>query len=330
MESNTGRFSLTPQRELGLFFGLVYLFSWGLWGLVWLLPDQHDLDNLLLRLGLLAPAYTAILLSYLTPPQETSPLHAPSRLAQLSVSTFFLGLTLFLLNWQESYFRFPTFDVLGFAAAFILAAGVAGLVGMYWAKSRPVRHLLHTLPIWQHPIRYYLVALTLFPLLGYFTIALKVGRETDFPTFILSAVNQKSWTEFWLFVLLSTLVGGPLGEEIGWRGYALPRMLNHWSVNETNFLLTFMWALWHAPLHFLGIYPGSWVDFIGRFIWMIPLTYLLTWLYQRTNGNLLLAILLHASFNIAPTRLEPTYFIFSLFLWYWLFMQTRPLRMREN
>jgi membrane protease YdiL (CAAX protease family) len=87
-----------------------------------------------------------------------------------------------------------------------------------------------------------------------------------------------------------------LGEEPAWRGYALPRLQRVATPIGGVLLLWLLHALWHLPLF------GSEYDWSNGPPWLLGLlgyTIATTWLYRRTDGNLLLPALLHASLNTA-------------------------------
>jgi membrane protease YdiL (CAAX protease family) len=104
-------------------------------------------------------------------------------------------------------------------------------------------------------------------------------------------------------------LGGPLGEEIGWRGFALPRMQARRSAFTASLMLGLIWGLWHIPLYFVsgtgqaetiaGGGSGAAPVLIGAFVvWTMGLSVLFTWLYNDTRGSLIVAILFHASVNL--------------------------------
>lgn len=99
--------------------------------------------------------------------------------------------------------------------------------------------------------------------------------------------------------LLVLVVGGPLGEEVGWRGYALPRLLARLGATGASLVLAAAWVLWHLPLFWLegaAQEGGS----IARFALLVACSAILfTWLYVRTGGSVLLAILFHTGINFA-------------------------------
>jgi membrane protease YdiL (CAAX protease family) len=113
-----------------------------------------------------------------------------------------------------------------------------------------------------------------------------------------------TWDEIGRYAIavfsITLLYGGPLGEEPGWRGFALPYLQKRHSPLEASVILGFFWALWHAPLdisHGFGV-PGL-EGVVYRLIFAIPLTLLFTFFYNRTKGSILVAILLHTSVNFS-------------------------------
>jgi membrane protease YdiL (CAAX protease family) len=100
---------------------------------------------------------------------------------------------------------------------------------------------------------------------------------------------------------LPLLILGPLSEEIGWRGYALPRLQTRWNALTSSLIVGGIWGLWHLPLfmmvgtsqHELGI------PFIGFLIGMSANSLFYTWLYNNTKHSLWSAILLHWLYTYA-------------------------------
>lgn len=100
-----------------------------------------------------------------------------------------------------------------------------------------------------------------------------------------------------LYILI---LGGPLQEEAGWRGIATERLQQGFSPVVVALGVGVMWGLWHLPLFSLpsaGIYYDQ--PFWGLFFSTILLSVILSWIYNRTGGSLLLAMVLHTSFNWA-------------------------------
>jgi membrane protease YdiL (CAAX protease family) len=83
---------------------------------------------------------------------------------------------------------------------------------------------------------------------------------------------------------------GPLGEELGWRGYALPRLLKRWNFVWCGLFLGFFWTLWHVPAFFV---PGAMAMPFANFGWWaldtFALSLFMAWMYMRSNGNIVVA-----------------------------------------
>jgi uncharacterized protein len=89
------------------------------------------------------------------------------------------------------------------------------------------------------------------------------------------------------------------GEEYGWRGYLLPRLLPLGEIRAT-LLLGVIWALWHLPLLLAGLnYPGVnvWVAILIFTFVTVSVSFAYTWFYVASSGSVLIAAVLHASFN---------------------------------
>jgi len=104
-----------------------------------------------------------------------------------------------------------------------------------------------------------------------------------------------------IFLAFSIFPGSALGEEIGWRGYALPRLQAGRSALSASLILGPIWALWHLPLWLTGA-PGRTPTLYAAFVVsVIALSVILTWVYNSTGGSLLMVVLLHATFNLPIT-----------------------------
>jgi membrane protease YdiL (CAAX protease family) len=90
---------------------------------------------------------------------------------------------------------------------------------------------------------------------------------------------------------------GPMGEEFGWRGFALPRILETRSPMAASLVLGTIHAVWHVPLFFISTTSQSHLSFPLFFTGVISIAIIDTWLYLRTDANLLLAILVHLMSN---------------------------------
>jgi membrane protease YdiL (CAAX protease family) len=117
----------------------------------------------------------------------------------------------------------------------------------------------------------------------------------------LGAVPYEDWYAALPLVLLSGFIlrdAGPLGEELGWRGYALPRLLALTGPRRAAVLLGAIWAIWHIPAFFLGGLSQSKFHFEAFFFEVIGFSVAMTLIYLHTRGSVLLAgILPHMWIN---------------------------------
>lgn len=112
-----------------------------------------------------------------------------------------------------------------------------------------------------------------------------------------SVITNPPFALIAFFVILFT--AGPLQEEFGWRGYALPRLQSCFSALTASLIVGFFWWLWHLPAVFI---PGRFMaDSLPVFLALAAVimlaSVLFTWAYNNTNGSVLAALLMHAAMN---------------------------------
>ncbi len=109
--------------------------------------------------------------------------------------------------------------------------------------------------------------------------------------------------------LLIFLLGGPLGEEFGWRGYALPALQVRWGWRSASVLLGVMWALWHLPLVFSAGSVQSHLPIGWYALSVIASSVLFAWLFKRSQGSVVPVLVLHTAVNawsmIIPVMVQP-------------------------
>lgn len=115
-----------------------------------------------------------------------------------------------------------------------------------------------------------------------------------------AAVSGIRWPLAAALILVTFIPFGPLGEELGWRGQALPRLEVHLSPLASSVTLGIIWAAWHVPMFWfppVGL-PTRNLRTVG--MWaanVISFSILLSYAARRTNYSVLIAILLHATLN---------------------------------
>jgi membrane protease YdiL (CAAX protease family) len=104
-----------------------------------------------------------------------------------------------------------------------------------------------------------------------------------------------------IFFAFSVVPGSALGEEIGWRGYVLPRLQSRMSALSASLLIAPIWALWHLPLWLTGEPGRTPTLYTGFLVSAFALSIISTWVYNSTGGSLLMIVLLHATVNLPLT-----------------------------
>ena len=137
-------------------------------------------------------------------------------------------------------------------------------------------------------LRWYLVVLLGVPAAALLASVLAAGL-TDEVT--LREFDLGAW--YLVFPLLvGTLIGGPLGEEIGWRGFALPRLLERLGFVPASVVLGSLWGLWHLPafvLPGLGALIGGEYSFLPYLVMTNALAVSMSCVYKGTGGSVALA-----------------------------------------
>ncbi len=112
---------------------------------------------------------------------------------------------------------------------------------------------------------------------------------------------------FWVNLILVTLLTGPTGEEPGWRGFALPRLLARYSPLKAGLILGIIWDFWHLPLWIASGYsPLKMLIYSLSFsVALISLTVLMTWVFRRTSHSLIPMVIMHFTNNLGINLTGP-------------------------
>jgi membrane protease YdiL (CAAX protease family) len=111
------------------------------------------------------------------------------------------------------------------------------------------------------------------------------------------------WPRFgrdpWYVIPLAIAFSTPFqaGEEIGWRGYALPRLAARFGLAPAGVLIGLVWACWHLPQFFIPEADTYGQSFFVYVLQVTAISVAMTWLSAHTNGSLLLVMLMHSAIN---------------------------------
>ena len=171
------------------------------------------------------------------------------------------------------------------------------ITGIVDGKSG-IRGLLGRFREWRVGVHWYLFVLLFPTILRLIAVGLDVLLGGVLPKFASADIAPEGIHPLLLpvLVVVGVLFQAGIAEEIGWRGYALPKLQTRSNALVSSLILGFVWGLWH-------FHPQSWsilapIGFWYMFL-VIPLTIIFTWVYNNTKGSLLIAVLFHTASNTA-------------------------------
>jgi uncharacterized protein len=202
---------------------------------------------------------------------------------------FVLALPAILYNYGVTAIKVPfePFLILGSwtpnIAAFLIIAFV-------FKKKGGISALIRRWLMWRVSPFWYLIALS--PLLISALAAGIYHLADGTPPEVTEPVSPGL-----LFALLIlALITGAMGEELGWRGFALPRMQSAMSAFTASVILGTIWGFWHLPLWFAGL---GWEDMSFTLFTYncVAISVIMTWICNNTYGNMMLITIMHLSYN---------------------------------
>ena len=192
---------------------------------------------------------------------------------------------------------------------FLLAVYAPGISGIFlvWRHYGLIGlgSFLRRLFMWRAPIQWWLFLLFGIPVIVY-TAAAITGTISD-------PFRFAPW--YMVFpALLQSLLLGPMGEEFGWRGLALPILQRRFSPFWASLILGVVWAIWHAPAFLMSGTPQSAWSFGPFFLGLIAVAVIMTPLFNAARGSLLIAILYHLNIMnpIFPDAQPWDFFLFAI------------------
>lgn len=168
-------------------------------------------------------------------------------------------------------------------AGLIMITATAGTAGM--------RQLAARLTKWRIPIRWYLAGLMPIALYGA-AAALASNTENGTATITASTINTILFS-LSSGLLVSLFLRGAMGEELGLRGFALPRLQQHTTPVKASLIIGVFWALWHLP----ALVDREPAVAILLMILIVGLSFIFTWLFNGSGGSLIPPLLFHATQN---------------------------------
>lgn len=183
--------------------------------------------------------------------------------------------------------------LLGGYAPTLAALSMAAVIG----GRRGVGDLLRRFKIWRVGASTYAIALLWSPVVVAISTLVYVALGGEIGYVHLPAL-------LWVPVMfLAVIIFGPLAEELGWRGFALPRLLERYGAVRSSLTIGAIWTFWHAPLFWAAAgtsISGEPVTLLAITTYAVSVTgscFVFTWLFQRSKGSVLICVLTHLSVN---------------------------------
>jgi membrane protease YdiL (CAAX protease family) len=196
-------------------------------------------------------------------------------------------LTFFVLAFAFTWALLPSAGLsIPISLLALTGPAVAALATAVLSGRGELSDLRLRVTMWRVPARWYAVAL-LLPLL---VTALRTAIETFSGVVGPVELQPIAFLSMVVFVLVA-------GEEIGWRGFALPRLQARYGPWRASAIIGFLWAVWHFPLFLMPGMPQYGTPFFSYVPYLIALSTIMTVLAMQTRGSVIIATLFHGSVN---------------------------------
>jgi membrane protease YdiL (CAAX protease family) len=225
---------------------------------------------------------------------KRNPLVSYFALAILFSWAIYIPLVFVRQGWTEAKIPYSIHYLASFGpalAALIMTALTSGKAGLQELWSRITRWRVD----WRYAAFALLSPVVLFAIAA---IGLRMVQGVWPDLHLLGQANYLPYLGWEVLPLWLVTFG--FGEEIGWRGFALPRLQKTMSVSKATLILGLLWFLWHVPAFFYHetYVDMSWIVLLGFFFGVLCGAVLFTWLYNGTGGSILMVAVWHALFDL--------------------------------
>lgn len=173
-------------------------------------------------------------------------------------------------------------------AAFIVVGVTEGRAGAH--------KMLQSIFNWRVKLRWWFT--TTFFIAGLFGVSVMLAGFVGKPTPSIGPVSA-------FLVMLFFLIVASFGEEVGWRGFALPLLQERQGPFKATLILTLFWWLWHLPVYWIMPFAKEAVQkdgfvtiFVAQFFICLALGVVCAWVYNGSRSSILMSVVMHASWNL--------------------------------
>jgi membrane protease YdiL (CAAX protease family) len=168
----------------------------------------------------------------------------------------------------------------------------AVIVTLISSGKSGLKQLLKNVIKWKVQLAWWFIAIT--PIIAFLLLSVinKIVENSFYDIKLLGEI--KFLPNYGIGALFIWVITFGLGEETGWRGFALPRLQKNRSALSATIILWIFWSLWHLPAFFYLYNTSIVLPFLaGQFAGTI----FFTWLYNSTSGSILMVTIFHGAFN---------------------------------
>lgn len=174
-----------------------------------------------------------------------------------------------------------------------------------------VGRLFQALRLWRVGLFWYIFALFFQMVIFYLgkTLDALLGNLYEVTSPLISVYGSQA--VFMAPMVILFAFPGALAEELGWRGYVLPRLQNTLNALLGSIIVAIFWGAWHIPLliYFGDLGANDFTGYLLAVVNFVPVAILYTWIYNNTKGSLLLVTLFHIGQQLSNNLIGvlPTY-----------------------
>ncbi|NRT36120.1 hypothetical protein BJV38_001296 [Clostridium beijerinckii] len=233
------------------------------------------------------------------------------------MSTFFLTWIFWILSFTSNSL---SLNAIFRTVGSLMPSLIAIIFTSYFYGRIGLRRFLKKLTIWKvNPLFY--VFILFYSISSFYVpsfICLIAGA--DYKIHIKNQIfgfNLDNPLSLLACLLVLLILGGPLGEELGWRGFVLPILQEKYSQLFSGVIVGVIWTCWHIPMFLFHI--QGYDNFIVYLLQTISLSIIYTWIYNHVKGSLLIPVLYHCIDDFIPSICFPeflNYFnMYSVIYW---------------
>ncbi|CAN5232961.1 hypothetical protein BH23BAC2_BH23BAC2_26370 [soil metagenome] len=298
--------SLIKNNPIISYLLITFVISWSFWFAPMIISVPKDIRLGIILIGGFGPAIAAFILLHICSGIKVK-IKSKSLFWLFSIiALLILGLATFFVKrgnsetWSRNLWN--GLDELSVLSGILLLASCF-FWGLMMSNSKNTdlkENYLRSFLFDKTRIKWYMLAILFYPAL--YTLSYVLGNlfeleTSEFffnpdPYFILA------------FLLTFFFTGGP--EEFGWRGFLQKELQKKYNPLITALFIGFVWALWHLPLHYNGLYPSDFT-FLSRFLTHFQVAILFLWVYNKSGYSILVVMILHALTNNADRIFGASY-----------------------